>query len=302
MRFAKYLQHRFCGKPGTRPRQRPPRKTTLDIETKQRHSTNLTGGLRIGLIHPVPDKEQPMQKNIVHADTRGIVPSQPVGATVQIVVDTLFARIKSEEYPTDTRLPSERTLAAELGVARNTVREALDVLESQNVILRRPGSGSFVTYRSTDHGQTAQGSVADETSPLDHLVVRGILEPEMVRLAVVNMTPRMVSELSETLSKIETIQTDVDAFIELEEKLYIQIAEGTGNPLLASCYQLTIETYRQSFRTKLRRRNLTPKRMQDYQKRYNTLYNAIASRDVASAVEFIKLHLVEEQKLLLQDF
>jgi DNA-binding FadR family transcriptional regulator len=232
----------------------------------------------------------------------GIVIPQPVGATVQIVVDTLFARIKSEEYPRDTRPPSERTLAAELGVARNTVREALDVLESQDVILRRPGSGSFVTYRSGPARAAPTDSVADETSPLDHLVVRGILEPEMVRLAVVNMTPRMITELSKTLSEIEGITTDVDGFIALEEQLYMQIAEGTGNPLLASCYRLTIETYRQSFRTKLRRRNLTPRRMQDYQKRYNTLYNAIASRDVASAVEFIKLHLVEEQKLLLQDF
>ena len=232
----------------------------------------------------------------------GIVIPQPVGATVQIVVDTLFARIKSEEYPRDTRLPSERTLAAELGVARNTVREALDILETQDVILRRPGSGSFVTYRTGPARPVPSDSVADETSPLDHLVVRGILEPEMVRLAVVNMTPRMITELSETLSEIEGITTDVDGFIALEEQLYMQIAEGTGNPLLASCYRLTIETYRQSFRTKLRRRNLTPRRMQDYQKRYNTLYNAIASRDVASAVEFIKLHLVEEQKLLLQDF
>ncbi len=59
-------------------------------------------------------------------------PLSTIGATVQIVIDTLFARIKAEEYPTDTRLPSERTLAAELGVARNTVREALDVLEAQN--------------------------------------------------------------------------------------------------------------------------------------------------------------------------
>ncbi len=231
-----------------------------------------------------------------------IVAGHPVGATVQIVVDTLFARIKSEEYPTDTRLPSERTLASELGVARNTVREALDVLESQNVIRRRPGSGSFVTYRSTTPTVRGSDSVADETSPLDHLVVRGILEPEMVRLAVVNMTPRQITELSQTLSEIEGITTDVDAFIDHEEKLYTQIAQGTGNPLLASCYRLTIETYRQSFRTKLRRRNLTPKRIQDYQKRYNTLFNAIASRDVASAVEFIKLHLVEEQKLLLQEF
>jgi len=40
-------------------------------------------------------------------------PQQPIGATVQIVIDTLFARIKAEEYPVETRLPSERTLAAE---------------------------------------------------------------------------------------------------------------------------------------------------------------------------------------------
>lgn len=242
-----------------------------------------------------------MNRNIEDT-TASIVTSQPIGATVQIVVDTLFARIKSEEYPIDTRLPSERTLASELGVARNTVREALDVLESQKVIRRRAGSGSFVTYRSSTPRNAPANSVADETSPLDHLVVRGILEPEMVRLAVINMTPRMITELSETLSKIETIQTNVDEFIELEETLYTQIAEGTGNPLLASCYKLSIDTYRQSFRTKLRRRNLTPKRIQGYQQRYNTLFNAIASRDVASAVEFIKLHLVEEQQLLLQEF
>ncbi|MEL7258813.1 MAG: GntR family transcriptional regulator, partial [Pseudomonadota bacterium] len=146
----------------------------------------------------------------VTSDDPGIVIPGQIGATVQIVVDTLFARIKSEEYQRDTRLPSERTLAAELGVARNTVREALDVLESQNVILRRPGSGSFVTYRSTPRAAMTADSVAGETSPLDHLVVRGILEPEIVRLAVVNMTPRMVSEMAKTLSQIEAVTTDLD--------------------------------------------------------------------------------------------
>lgn len=233
-------------------------------------------------------------------DVMKIVSDQPIGATVQIVVDTLFARISSDIYPIDTRLPSERTLAADLGVARNTVREALDVLESKGVVRRRAGSGSFVTYRSQTPPKERNNAVADETSPLDHLVVRGILEPEIVRLAVLNMNPRQIAELSETLSKIEAIQTDVDEFIGLEETLYTQIAEGTGNPLLASCYALSIATYRQSFRNKLRRRALTPKRMQDYQKRYNTLFNAIASRDLGSAVEFIKLHLVEEQQLLGQ--
>lgn len=232
--------------------------------------------------------------------TSQLIASYSVGATVQTVLDRLFAKIRSEEYPLNARLPSERALASEMGVARNTVREALDVLEARKVINRRPGSGSFVTYRS-EEPERGESSVALETSPLDHLVVRGILEPEMVRLAVINMTPREVWELEQLMSKIESVHTDVVAFVKCEEEIYRKIAEGTHNRLLASCYNLAIEACRVSFRTTLLRRHLSPKRILEYQQRYNALFNAIASRDVERAVEFIKLHLVEEQKLFLQD-
>jgi GntR family transcriptional regulator, transcriptional repressor for pyruvate dehydrogenase complex len=224
-----------------------------------------------------------------------------IGATVQTVIDTLFARIEAKEYQVDERLPSERTLATELGVARNTVREALDVLETRRVIRRRAGSGSFVTYQNEEGRNAAPSALSANTSPLHHLVMRGILEPEMVRLAILNMTPRQIEALGETLSKMEQVRTDVAAFARQEEELYRQIAQGTGNPLLAACYELTIDACRQNFRSALLRRHLTPKRIGDYQQRYNTLFNAIASRDIEAAVEFIKLHLIEEQKLLLQE-
>ncbi len=233
--------------------------------------------------------------------TNQLLSSQSVGATVQVVIDALFARIRSEEYPADTRLPSERTLASELGVSRNTVREALDVLENHDIIRRRAGSGSFVTYRSTPDRDDTDSTIAERTSPLDHLVMRGILEPEMVRLAVINMTPRDLEDLSETITRIESVRTEVSDFVRYEEELYRKIAQGTRNPLLASCYDLLIEACQQSFRAPLMRRHLTPRRIQAYQQRYNTLFNAIAARDVEAAVEFIKLHLVEEQMLLLQD-
>jgi len=99
-----------------------------------------------------------------------------VGGTVQVVIDTLFQKIKSQDYPVDSRLPSERSLAAELVVSRNTVREALEVLETKKIIRRRAGSGSFVIFRTkaTDDGD--RGSVAERTSPLDHLIVRSIID------------------------------------------------------------------------------------------------------------------------------
>ncbi|WP_439560995.1 FadR/GntR family transcriptional regulator [Roseinatronobacter sp.] len=228
-------------------------------------------------------------------------PGHSVGGTVQVVIDTLFQKIKAQDYPVDSRLPSERSLAAELGVSRNTVREALDVLESKKIIRRRAGSGSFVIFRAKTADEGAAGSVAERTSPLDHLIVRSIIEPEMVRLAIINMSPREIEELDVIVSRIEQVRNDAEEFAQYEEDFYRKIASGTRNPLLESCYNLTIQVCRQSFRSALMRRHLTPDRIQDYQKRYNTLFNAIASRDVEAAVEFTKLHLIEEQRLLLHE-
>ena len=226
---------------------------------------------------------------------------QTVGETVRIVIDTLYARIRSGEYPPDSRLPSERALAAELGVSRNTVREALDVLETRKLIRRRQGSGSFVIYQSARPETPSPDSIGERTSPLDHLIVRSIIEPEMTRLAVMNMTPREVGALAQTVARIEAVRTDLNEFIRSEEEFYRRIAQATRNPLLESCYELTIEVCRQSFRTALMRKHLTPDRIQEYQTRFNSLFNAIATRDVEAAVEITKLHLVEEQKLFLHD-
>ena len=234
------------------------------------------------------------------ADISAVLADQSVGATVRVVVETLLARIRSDDYATDERLPSERSLAGELGVARNTVREALDVLETAGVIRRRAGSGSFVTGLN-ESDEPTMGDVASDTSPLDLQVMRGILEPEMVRLAIINMAPRRIEELGRTLSEMENVQTDAHRFARLEDQFHRQLAEGTGNPLLIACYQLILEARRQSFRAALNRRHLTPNRIQDFQRRYNRLFNAIAARDIETAAEFMKLQLIEEQKILLQE-
>ena len=234
-----------------------------------------------------------------------------LGATVQHVIDTLTTRIVAQEYAVDERLPSERQLAQDLGVARNTVRDALDRLEERGLIRRRAGSGSFVTY--DPQGESASHShVAAETGPLQLQVVRGILEPEMIRLAIITMPPRAIEALGETLSRMEAVQAEVrraakalyadaNAFVRLEEEFHQQIAMGTANPLLIACYKLVIDARRQSFRAAMYRRHLTPSRISAYQRAYNALFNAIAARDIEEATEFMKLALIEDQKLLMQE-
>jgi GntR family transcriptional regulator len=70
--------------------------------------------------------------------------------TVQLrskVTERLTSLIKSGEWRPGRRLPIETELAAELGVSRSTLREALRSLEEDGYIRRTRGSGTFVTYR-----------------------------------------------------------------------------------------------------------------------------------------------------------
>ena len=60
------------------------------------------------------------------------------------VQDELRQRIDRGDLPAGTRLPSEPELAAELQVSRATLREALRAMESEGLVRRRQGSGTFV--------------------------------------------------------------------------------------------------------------------------------------------------------------
>nr|WP_255549465.1 GntR family transcriptional regulator [Corynebacterium sp. TAE3-ERU12] len=57
------------------------------------------------------------------------------------IASELRQRIRSGEYPAGHRLPTERELCSQLGVARSTVRQALDSLEVEGLVTRRRGRG-----------------------------------------------------------------------------------------------------------------------------------------------------------------
>lgn len=63
------------------------------------------------------------------------------------VIDRLKQDIKKGIYKEKEKLPSEFDLAKQLGVSRATLREALRILEEENVIMRRHGVGTFVNSK-----------------------------------------------------------------------------------------------------------------------------------------------------------
>lgn len=63
------------------------------------------------------------------------------------VIDKLKKDIEAGVYKEKEKLPSEFDLSKQLGVSRATLREALRILEEENVIIRRHGVGTFVNSK-----------------------------------------------------------------------------------------------------------------------------------------------------------
>ncbi|AUA08625.1 MULTISPECIES: GntR family transcriptional regulator [Streptomyces] len=81
----------------------------------------------------------------------------------QVIYDDLVSQIRAGALSKDSRLPGETELAKQYGVSRMTVRQALDLLESERFVIRRQGSGTFVSDHA-EHGRRLNRlrSFADE--------------------------------------------------------------------------------------------------------------------------------------------
>ena len=95
------------------------------------------------------------------------------------VRDTLRSQILEGAFgglaaPTPA-LPPETAIAAELGVSRNAVREALDLLRAEGLITRVPGAGTFVTGAKLRGGlgrlEGLAESLAGHHLPVDNQVL-----------------------------------------------------------------------------------------------------------------------------------
>lgn len=63
------------------------------------------------------------------------------------VANRVRALIEEQQLEAGMRLPAERQLAVQLGVSRNSLREALAMLVNEGVLLSRRGGGTFVRWQ-----------------------------------------------------------------------------------------------------------------------------------------------------------
>ena len=156
---------------------------------------------------------------------------------VDQALEQLRTRIKDGAWEVGQRLPTEPELAAELGISRNTVREAMRVLAFAGLIEIRQGDGSYLRGRVDPMGTLR----ALSSCSLEQIrETRHILEVEAIGLAALRRTEEDLRLLHLALKESEQhYHGELDTFIGCDLLFHQRLIDAAHNPALSELYRYT---------------------------------------------------------------
>jgi GntR family transcriptional repressor for pyruvate dehydrogenase complex len=151
-------------------------------------------------------------------------------------IEKIRERIVSGAWGPGDRLPKESELAAELGLSRNSLREAVRALSQLRVLEVRQGDGTYVS-------SLEPGLLLESTGFISHLLlgeteielyeVRRILEAAAASLAAGRIDANEKVELAQSLERMGEAR-NVEELVEADVAFHAVIARAAGNAVLAS--------------------------------------------------------------------
>jgi len=152
---------------------------------------------------------------------------------------SLKNRIANGEFLVGEKLPPERELAETMNVSRSVIREALIMLELNNIVNVRKGSGVYVLQIPTKIATPQETTSVNlsknksDSGPFELLQARQFLESHIAEFAATQITKKDISKLRRAL---EIEQLDLEGAGDNyrgDEMFHIAIAEATQNSVLA---------------------------------------------------------------------
>ncbi|WP_371659017.1 FadR/GntR family transcriptional regulator [Streptomyces sp. NBC_00280] len=194
------------------------------------------------------------------------------------VIAALRNQITSGEWPVGSRVPTEPELVAQLGVARNTVREAVRALAHNGLLDIRQGSGTYVVATSELAG-VMHRRFAD-ADPRHIAELRSTLESGAAELAALRRTERDLKQLDTLLGRREEAWAsgDAEAFVTADASLHMAVVAASHNDVMTAMYADLGEVLRDWLRDDVGGR-LTPQSYVDHA----PLVEAIRAGDAAAA-------------------
>ncbi|MER7705656.1 FadR/GntR family transcriptional regulator [Kitasatospora sp. NPDC097605] len=152
------------------------------------------------------------------------------------VIAQLRAQITSGEWAVGSRIPTEAALVEQLGVARNTVREAVRALAHNGLLDIRQGSGTYVLATSELAGVMHRRFADADRAQVAEL--RATLETSAAGLAATRRTDRDLALIDAALARREDAWRSGDAedFVQADAAFHQAVVAAAHNDVLAALY------------------------------------------------------------------
>jgi DNA-binding FadR family transcriptional regulator len=202
---------------------------------------------------------------------------------------SLRRRIETGEWSESRRLPNERLLASEYGVARNTIRAAMERLSADGGLRREVGRGTFL-QRSPDADLAAVTRTLIGVSPADTMAVRQIIEPKAVALAATKSNLADLNAIAAAHEKAVEAE-GFEPFERCDAVFHELIFIASRNELLAALHAMLRLIRNQEQWLRIKRRSFTPGRRADYCDEHAAIVRALLHRDAEAAENAMLVHL-----------
>lgn len=158
------------------------------------------------------------------------------GQKVELAINLVKELIQSGQIRAGDRLPNEAELAAQLGVSRNSLREAVRAMQTMRILEARQGDGTYVSDLDPAGMMEVLRfavDVSDSTAVIWYLELRQLLEVATVQETAIRRTRPQLDRLKEIHRNILT-ENDPESLMALDGTFHDLIAEIGGNPVHAA--------------------------------------------------------------------
>jgi DNA-binding FadR family transcriptional regulator len=195
------------------------------------------------------------------------------------------------------RLPKEADLATDLGLSRNSLREAVKALSLMNILDVRQGDGTYVTSLESPLLLEALSFIVDfhrDDQVLEFLAVRRILEPAATALAARAIGAEELAALRELLASADPAD-GIDRLIAADLEFHRRIAAATGNRVLCSLLD-SLST--PTMRARVWRGLTEPTAMERTLAEHAAILDALEARDAEAARAWSTVHIANVERWL----
>jgi DNA-binding FadR family transcriptional regulator len=205
--------------------------------------------------------------------------------------------IAAGELEPGQRLPTERDLAAQLGLSRSSMREAIRALTALGVLEARHGSGIYVTRLEAGDLLETFGVVAEiSRGPrlVELLEVRRILESAATAMAAARIDDSQLSDVADHLAAMEATD-DPDAILAHDLDFHRSVVAAAGNETLAAIIE---GLSNRTFRARVWRGYQEEGAFARTRAEHARIHAALAARDPEAARAAAAVHVAEVENWL----